>query len=92
MTQFEKKQLAVFVKKLRKALKDEEVFVPNGVNDTNEESVATLKLQPGWATALILISDWLGFTIQINGDGSARPEEVWALLKEAEGFLKIAGR
>ncbi len=91
MGTFDMKQLAVFVKKLRLGLENKSVFVNNGINDTDEESVATLKLQPGWVTALVLISDWLSIAIQINGDGSARPEEVWCLLREAEAFLKIAG-
>jgi hypothetical protein len=92
MVQFDKKQLSVFTKKLRSALENKSVFVPNDVNDTDEESVATLKLQPGWVTALFLMSELLSMRVQINGDGSSTPADVWNLLEEAEGFLKIAGR
>lgn len=92
MMQFDKKQLGVFTRRLRKALKDGEVFISNGVNDTDEEGVAKFGLQPGWAGALELMSNWLATKSPLNHDYTARPSEVWGLLKEAESFLKIAGR
>lgn len=92
MTQFEKKQLSIFARKLRAGLKEKSVFVDNRVNDTEEDSIATLQLQPGWITALFVMSELLSIRVEINGDGSSTPASVWNLLKEAESFLKIAGR
>ncbi len=92
MTQFDKKQLVVFTRKLREDLKNKKVFIQNGVCDTDPESVARFRLQPGWSAALELMSAWLATKSPLNHDYTATASEVWKLLEEAESFLKIAGR
>lgn len=90
MMEFDKKNLVVFTSKLRKALKEGDVFISNGVYDTDKDSVAKFKLQPGWAAALELMSGWLATKSPLNHDYTATASEVWKLLEEAESFLKIA--
>lgn len=89
MKRHEKKQFAGFARKLRRGLELQQVFVEDGIHDMDEESEASFQLQPGWPAAIALMAGWLSQESPIQ-DGSIKASATWKLLKEAEGFLKIA--
>lgn len=90
MNQTDRKQLSILTKRLSDGLKKNEVFVENGINDTDKESVARFQLQPGWAAALILMSELMVVRSPIRHDYTAEASSVWSLLEEAQCFLKIS--